>query len=79
MGAVACLSAEGWALWVHGGLSALLRGHRGYSTVGEAFENVPTVIRFSQFKSHVVAWWSARWHPCRCANLGPSGGIVLWA
>ena len=36
-GAVACLSAEGWALWVHGGSPALLYSHRGYPPVGEAF------------------------------------------
>jgi len=36
-GAVACLSAEGWALWVHGGSPALLHSHRGYPSVGEAF------------------------------------------
>ena len=34
-GAVACLSAEGWALWVHGGSPALQHSHRGYPPVGE--------------------------------------------
>lgn len=35
IGAVACLSAEGWALWVLGSLPALLYSHRGYPPAGE--------------------------------------------
>lgn len=37
----ACLSAEGWALWVHGGSPALLYSHWGYPLVVEAFALKP--------------------------------------